>query len=266
MQNYSLLIGIASLIIAALSYFKQGSGARFLTGNYRNLIIKEILTKTKHEGIFRVINRNIGLLSIKEVLFALLFFAIEILPLVLGIVYAFFLVVITLPIIVTVYNLKLTRKDGFDLLDTSFKNEQLNKRKKRQLGIYGFLTYLFIINITFFLAIGFLGNDFFKIIELYLFSVAILLIVPEFACLFIMQYFLKLDYDKVIAKLLELYVVKVNTWVSLKGNISLPFEGVAKMLYPHITLDTNDGKRMLIKWKDVNILSFTVSELRNRSV
>ena len=260
MQYYSLIIGIATVIITTLSYFKQQSGMRFFNGSYRNLIIKEVLTTAFKRNIWSAINKSIGLLDGREIIYAFLFFGIEISLILAGLLYVFFFAVVALPIIVVFYNLKLTRKQDFDLLNLVFKKEDLNKKEKRQLRIYGFLTYLFIINIIFFLIIAFFGNNSFKIIGLYLFSIAILLIVPEFAAIFIMQYYLRFDYDKVITKLFEFYKVEMEVWVSANWSVPLHFEGVAQTLYPHIKLDIADGKRMLIKWKDANILSFSVSD------
>lgn len=260
MQSYSLLIEIGSLLFAALSYYKQSGEIRFLNSNYRNLIFKEILTKTKHKDIFHVINRNIGLLNINEIFFALIFLLLEFSLIYYRMIYVFILVVVISPIIATIYHLKLTWKDGFDLLNIIFKNKQLNKKEKRQLGIYGFMTYLFVINLTFFLFIGFLENNSLGLTESYFLAVVLLFIVPQYTCIFLMQYKLRIDFTNIIAELLKIYSVKVKTWVSVKDDISLSIEGVAIMMYPHLTLDTPDGKRMIVKWKDVKIIGYSISE------
>lgn len=261
MFNYSLYVEFLLLIFTALSFFRELSGIR-LSGSYRNLIIKQILKTAKKGNIWRRINENLGLTDWKQITLAMSFLTLEIVMALTSPVLIFLLIVLAIPIFAAWYNLKLTRKGSFDFLSIIFKEGgEFNKNEKRHLKAYGLSTYILVANVTFFLLLAFYINSFPGELESYLVAIILLLISPELISLFIMQRFLKFDYDRVVEKIPELYRIEVTLWIVKTPSANLSFDGEVISLYPHLKIVTSDGKRTaVVKWKDVGFLSYSVSK------
>lgn len=261
MFNFLPYVEFLILIFAALSFFKEPNMIR-LSGSYRNQIIKQILKTVEKESIWRRIYKNLGLTDWKQISLAFSFLIIEIVLTLTGFVMIFFLLVIAIPVFAVWYNLKLTRKGSFDFLAIIFKEKgEFKKNEKWHMKVYGLATYILIANMTFFLLLAFYANSFPGELETYLIGIILLLIFPELFSLFIMQHFLKFDYDNVIKRLLKLYKITVTLWIGKTPSAILSFEGEVISLYPHLKIVTSDGKSTtIVRWKDVSLLSYGVSK------
>ena len=153
------------------------------------------------------------------------------------------------------------KKSSFNLLDSVFHQRQITRKERYAIELYGFFTYILILNLILFVSIAFSGNSSSSVLSTYFLAVFLIIILPNLIVMLTMEVTLKFDFPNVLKYLLRHFDVFVEICSSRQQCKFIVLRGRTLKVYPYLKILTNETEKTIgiIRWGDVALLNFKVS-------